>query len=149
MRSEHLTQLARVYVDALQNEATEQWTEEAAHALLAHWLKRQPDLAYIAEYESQLVGAFVVGVRPWWDGNHLVDGELFVAPKYQKNGIARALLQKVLLIAVDKYDPVTWESYTFRSPAFPLDWYTRLGFRPIDEWVMIRADVVHVLRNLC
>jgi GNAT superfamily N-acetyltransferase len=148
MRSEHLTQLSRVYVSALEHEADEQWSEETAHALLAHWLKRQPDLAYVAEYENRLVGAFVVGIRPWWDGNHLVDGELFVDRQYQGKGIARALMQKVLLIAVEKYDPVFWETYTFRSQDFPLDWYKRLGFREIEEWVMIRAETGQLLRRL-
>lgn len=83
MRNEDLQQLAAIYVRSYVSEMHEKWTEKAAYALLLDWFKRQPDLAFAAEFDHRLVGAFVVGIRPWWDGNHLVDGELFVDPAYQ------------------------------------------------------------------
>jgi len=149
MRNEDLHHLAAIYVRAFANpEMNEKWTEQAAYALLSDWLRRQPDLAFAAESDNRLVGAFVVGIRPWWDGNHLVDGELFVNLEDQGRGIARSLIHKVVLTAVEKYAPVVWESYTFRGQVFPLEWYKRLGFQEIEEWVMIRADVAKLLANL-
>lgn len=148
MKKEDLHELAAVYVGALDHSNTnEKWTEQSAYALLLDWFKRQPDLAYVAELDQKLVAAFVVGVRPWWDGNHLVDGELFVDFEYQGRGIARELIGRTLSAAVEKYAPVTWESYTFRGQDFPLTWYKRLGFREIEEWIMIRADVAQLLKN--
>ncbi|MBI4176413.1 MAG: hypothetical protein HY518_04355 [Candidatus Aenigmarchaeota archaeon] len=38
------------------------------------------DLQIVAEYNGKPVGAFVAGIKPWWDGNHLADGEIFVHP---------------------------------------------------------------------
>ncbi len=147
MTTDDLTVLSQIYVRALDDTA-ERWNEESAQALLSDWLRRQPELAFTAEYDNKIVGAFVVGVRPWWDGNHLVDGELFVEPKSQRHGIARLLLKRVLDQAIEKYSPVLWESYTFRNDTFPLTWYKRLGFREIEEWVMIRADIATVAKQL-
>ena len=95
------------------------------------------------------MGGFVVGVRPWWDGNHLVDGELWVDPPFQKRGVAAALLRHALQVAQTKYAPLlTWDTYTFRNDDFPLTWYKRIGFVEIEEWVMIRAQVADVLALL-
>lgn len=141
-----LVPLARVYVSSLDAAQTdERWTEDSALALLTDWFRRQPDLFFAAEMDNKFVGGFVVAVRPWWDGNHLVDGELFVDPNSQNKGIARALIRHTLLEAVTKYAPVHWDTYTFNEQSFPLDWYYRLGFKPINEWIMIRADVREVL----
>ena len=148
MKNEDLASLAAVYVRAFASEINEKWTEERAYALLADWFRRQPDLAFAAESGGKLVGGFVVGIRPWWDGNHLVDGELFVDLEHQGTGIAGRLIRQTLVTAVEKYAPVIWETYTFRGQAFPMDWYKRLGFHEIEEWVMIRADVKQVLASL-
>jgi ribosomal protein S18 acetylase RimI-like enzyme len=137
-------ELASGYVQAF-GSADEPWTDATAHALLANWLHRQPDLAFTAEADGKLVGALMIGIRPWCDGNHLVDGELFVIPECQKNGIASDLLREALAVAVAKYNPVVWETYTFRAQKFPFEWYQKLGFREIEEWMMIRADVSHLL----
>jgi GNAT superfamily N-acetyltransferase len=146
MNSEDLDELAIVYLKAFQDpELGEDWSKQSALELISYWLQRQPDLAFVAEQEEKLVGAFIVGVRPWWDGNHLVDGELFVDPEYQKKGIGKELINKVLLVAKEKYAPLTWETYTFRAQEFPLSWYKQMGFEEIEEWVMIRANTESVL----
>ena len=77
-----------------------------------------------------------------------MDGELFVDDDSQGKGVASDLIREVLLQAKAKYAPVVWESYTFKGQDFPLNWYKRMGFREIDEWVMIRADVADVLNKL-
>ncbi|MGH9549293.1 MAG: GNAT family N-acetyltransferase [Terriglobales bacterium] len=149
MRVDDLDRLATIYVRAIESaNVGEHWTVEAAGALLSHWLERQSDLAFVALAEQELIGAFVVGVRPWWDGNHLVDGEFFVAPEHQNKGAGRALMRAVILAAKHKYAPVSFESYTFRAHEYPLDWYKRLGFSEIDEWVMIRAEFETLAGNL-
>lgn len=93
----------------------------------------------------RLVGGFVVAIKPWWDGNHLIDGELFVDPDYQRREIAKELFRKVLQAAKAEYAPVFWETWTFRNQEFPLTWYKRIGFDEIEEWIMLRAPVERVL----
>lgn len=149
MKVEDLEDLSRVYVDAFKDpELGENWEPKSAYALLEDWFKRQPDLSFVAEYNNKLVGAFVVGVRPWWDGYHLVDGELFIASEYQKQGIGSRLIKEVLEEANKKYSPLTWETYTFRNQEFPLNWYKSIGFKEIEEWVMIKADISQILEKL-
>lgn len=141
--------LASIYLNALQENPDENWTPAAARALLADWFRRQPDLFFTGYVDGRIAGAFVVGVRPWWDGNHLVDGELFVDPKFQNQGVAGQLVRHTLIVAQEKYRPLkNWDTYTFRNDEFPLTWYRRLGFAEISEWVMIRADINAVLENL-
>lgn len=141
MKSADLSELAKGYARTLYSN-DEPWTDETAYALWFDWLKRQPDLAFVSLVDTKLVGAIVIGVRPWCDGNHLVDGEIFVLPEYQKMSIGSKLLRSALEAAIVKYKPVVWETYTFRNQKFPLQWYHKLGFREIDEWVMIRAEIM-------
>lgn len=149
MQSDDLSKLGSVYMRAFQDpELKEHWSETSAKALLSDWFRRQPDLAFVAEFERMLVGGFIVGIRPWWDGNHLVDGELFIDPEHQGRGLATKLIRQALTSANEKYSPVMWETYTFRSQEFPLNWYKKLGFREIEDWVMIRAGVLQVLESL-
>ncbi len=146
---EDLSQLASAYTQAINKlDVGEKWEDKSSYALLESWFKQQPDLAFCALYEAQLVGGFIVGIRPWWDGNHLVTGELFVQPDYQNRGIAKQLLKQTLNTAVEKYNPVIWETHTFRHQEFPLTWYKQLGFREINEWVMIQADVIELISKL-
>lgn len=149
MKEEDLRPLAAVYVRAFQDpQVMEKWTEETAYLLLADWFKRQPDLAVVAVDGGELVGAFVSGVRPWWDGYHLVDGELFVDIAHQGKGVGSELIRQVVVTAKEKYNAKLWETYTFRGTDFPMAWYKQLGFREIEEWTMIRADVDAVLEAL-
>ena len=126
----------------------EPWTPQSALELVTYWFRLQPDLAYLAQREGKLLGALFVGIRPWCDGNHLVDGEFFVDPDCQQKGVGSKLLKKVMEVAKEKYDPVVFETYTFGGASAPLQWYKRLGFHQIEEWVMIRAEVKTIIAQL-
>lgn len=144
MNSEDIKQLAAIYVRAYKD-SDESWNENSAKRLLSYWYEIQPDLAFLAECGSTPVGGFIVAIKPWWDGNHLIDGELFVDPEFQHCGIGQELICTVLKIAKVKYAPVFWETWTFRNQDFPLTWYKRIGFEEIEEWIMLRAPVERVL----
>jgi ribosomal protein S18 acetylase RimI-like enzyme len=143
-----LDELAEIYIRSFAGASQESWTHSSARKLVAYWLKRQPDLAFAADCDGVLAGGFIVGVKPWCDGNHLVEGELFVDPRFQRRGAAIELLRHTLRVAVQKYAPVEWETYTFRGDKFPLSWYRRIGFEEIEEWVMIRARTDRITRAL-
>jgi len=92
MRKEDLRQVAEIYTIVYQKfDIGEKWTTKTALKLLDYWYKKQPDLAFVAESNRKIVGAFVAGIKPWWDGNHISDGEIFVHPDFQKQGIATKL----------------------------------------------------------
>ncbi len=143
-----LKELAKIYNATYSNfDVGERWTEETAYKMLKYWFDRQPDLCFLAKCEGKIVGAFVVGVKPWWDGNHLVDGEIFVSPDCQKKGVGKELLRFVSEYAKKKYDVVQFDSYTVRDK-YPLKWYKSIGFKEIKEWVLISIKVETLLRNL-
>ncbi|KKS14010.1 MAG: GCN5-related N-acetyltransferase [Candidatus Daviesbacteria bacterium GW2011_GWB1_41_5] len=141
--------LADVYVKAYASvDVGEKWDQESAHKLLQYWLKRQPDLFFLAETDSKIVGGFVAGIKPWWDGNHLVDGEIFVDPGYQGKGVGSELSKVMFGTAMEKYGARIWDAFTFRKPDFPKGWYQKLGFKEVKEWMMISGDLENALEIL-
>ncbi len=149
MTERDLDRLAEVYTEVYNVfDVGEEWTKKSSRDLLDYWLKRQPDLCFLAEYDREAVGAFVAGIKPWWDGNHLVDGEIFVHPNHQGKGIGRVLSRHMYETAIEGYDAVTCDLDTFRGTGFPLSWYKSLGFEEVDELVIISADLERVLGNL-
>ncbi len=149
VKKEDLDTLAQIYVAAYQDvNISENWTPEAAHKLLDYWLMTHPDLAYLAKYQDNITGGFFVGVKPWWDGNHLYDGEMFVDPLYQGNGIGTLLLKSVFEVAKTKYQVVAWDAATIRNSIHPLQWYKKLGFQELDELTLITCNVDQVLSQL-
>lgn len=149
IRRNDLDHLAQIYSEVYKVfDVGEHWTKESAHKLLKYWLTRQPDLAFLAEIDNNIVGAFVAGIKPWWDGNHLVDGEIFVHPDFQSKGVGSELTKKMFRIAIEKYQVTTWDSFTFTKYDFPLSWYKKLGFKEIDEWVIFSGNIKKALARL-
>jgi len=126
----------------------EKWTAESAKKMLKYWLDKQPDLAFLAEYEGKIVGGFLSGVKPWWDGVHLFDGELFVHPDFQNQKIGKALFKRMLAEASEKYKATTFDAFTYNGSEFPLSWYKKIGFHVIKEWTMFSGDIKEVLKKI-
>ncbi len=148
-RKEDLEKLAKVYVEVYRVfDVGEKWTQDSAYKLLDYWLIRQPDLAFVAEEDDSLIGAFFVGVKPWWDGNHLVEGEIFVDPAHQAQGVGKKLLKIVLGKALEKYQVTFWDTITFRRFDFPLNWYKKIGMEEVLEWVLVNGDVKSIMKSL-
>ena len=143
--------LAGVYVAVYEDfDVGEKWTHESAQALMRYWFERQPDLAFVASVPDAagIVGGFFAGIKPWWDGNHLVDGELFVHPDYQRLGIGSTLAAQMFRQAMTRYNAVVVQGCTFRNSAHPLSWYKSLGFNEDKEWTMLSGDPLTVYGKL-
>ncbi len=141
-----LDKLSEIYSEAYRVfDVGERWTKDSAYKLLNYWLERQPDLSFVAEIDGKVVGAFVAGIKPWWDGNHLFDGEIIVDPKYQKHGVGSELSKTMFKAAIEKYNVSIWDAYTFKNSEHPLSWYKSLGFEEIKEWTMISGDIKKAL----
>jgi GNAT superfamily N-acetyltransferase len=149
MRKQDLQQLAEIYTEVYrQFDVGEHWTPQTARSLLSYWLNKQPDLAFVAECDRQVVGGIVAGIKPWWDGNHLADGEMFVHPNYQRHGIGRKLSIALYERALKKYQVTSFDAYTFKKTKFPLSWYKSQGFIVNPDWAMISGDVKSVLSKI-
>ena len=140
-----LTVLAEIYSRCMTGApGDEQWSPPRAHAFLAMWLQRQPDLFFVAEVDGRVVGGNVCDLKPYFDGPRFTDGEMFVEPGLRHLGIARALLQRRVAEAGPRYGVVAMETLANgRAPAV-LDWFTRLGFQR-TEWIHMEIPIA-VLR---
>lgn len=127
---------------------SEHWTGESARKLMTHFYKRQPDLFYVAEKNNVIVGAAVAIVQPWWDGNHLLDGDVFIDSKYGKQDIESKLMRALLLRARESYDVVAWDSIIPTVEQHPLANYKRLGFADVPEWSSVSGDTHKMLELL-
>ncbi|MEX0616271.1 MAG: GNAT family N-acetyltransferase [Candidatus Woykebacteria bacterium] len=148
-KEEDLKTLAQVYIEAYNSiDIGETWDVSSALELMKYMFEDQSDLFFVLEVDGKAVGAIVASVRPWWDGNHLIEGELFIHPSYQHLGLGKKLIKQLFTEAQEKYGVVTWDTYTHRVHEHPLKWYQKLGFEEIENWVMITGDVKKVLENL-
>ena len=141
--------LSGIYTDAYNVlKIGEEWTPPTAEKLLRHLYDAQPDLFFVIEMDGVVGGAVNALVKPWWDGNHITDGEIFVDPKQQGKGIGKALLKHLFVQAKQLYQAVAWDTFTHVVHEHPLSWYKELGFEEIKEWTMITGDIEKVLDNL-
>ena len=148
IREEDLDKLAEIFTEVYAKfDVGERWNKKAAYSMLSYWIKKSPDLCFLGEYDGRIVGAFCTCVKPWWDGNHLSDAELFVHPDYQKKRIGTELLKFVLDYTIKKYQVVSFDAFTFRGK-YPLKWYEKIGFKEIKEWAMISCSPSEVLKKL-
>lgn len=144
-----LPQLSKIYTEAYNIiKIGEHWNEPTALKLLNHLYKEQPDLFFVAEEDGILCGGIVSLVKPWWDGNHITDGELFVAPHQQGKGIGKRLIQHMFIAAQEQYQTISWDTFTHRVHEHPLTWYKSLGFEEITDWVMITGNIKKVLEKI-
>jgi len=149
VRNDDFSELAKIYTLAYNSvNIGENWDDSSALKLLKHLYSEQPDLFFVAEENGKVVGGITAPIKPWWDGNHLTDGELFVHPNNQKHGLGKLLIKKLFTEAKKKYDAVSWDTFTHRVHEHPLKWYKSLGFKEIEKWVMIEGNVDLVLENL-
>ena len=141
--------LVEVYINAYNSlDIGEHWNNETALQLMQYLYNDQPDLFFVAHEDEQIVGAIAASVKPWWDGNHIVDGELFIDPAHQKKGIGSQLVKHLFTHALEKYQAISWDTFTHRVHEHPLKWYKSIGFTEIEEWTMITGDIKEVLNKL-
>ncbi len=149
-KKEDIPELAKIYKDLYDNvDIGEDWTIEKATELLTYWYNKQSDLFYVAIEDDKPVGAIVSGIKSWFDGNRLVDTEIFVSNDYQGRHIAKDLTIYHLRQAKLKYNANTMEFHTYGDETeFPQNWYNRIGFKKDDELIIMNGDIEDVLNHL-
>lgn len=141
--------LSKIYCDAYNPlDIGEKWDTASAEKLLRHLHSAQSDLFFVAEIENEQIGAICGLIKPWWDGNHLTDGEFFIDPKHQRRGIGKLLVKHLFEQAKTAYNAISWETFTHVVHEHPLKWYKSIGFEVIQEWTMINGNIDTVLSKL-
>lgn len=137
---------AKYYNDSVLGE---KWTTETVTKLFQYFYNQAQDLFFIAYDNEKPIGVIMTLLKPWWDGNHLEDGELFVCKDYQQKGIAKKLIKTLFEYAIDKYDATTLEAHTYEDEnGFPYCWYQRLGFNTINDWKIINGNIKEIVKKL-
>ena len=149
-KKEDIKYLAEIYKELYDNaDIGENWTIESATNLLNYWYEKQGDLFFVAEECGKVVGGVVSGIKPWFDGNRLVDGEIFVSNEFQGKHLAKELFKAHLVEAIEKYDAKVMEFHTYGDETeFPQNWYTRLDIKKDDELVIMNGDTKKILSKL-
>ena len=149
MNSEDLEAVALLYTNVYDTvDIGEKWTKETSYLLMEYWLARQPDLCFVSTIDNRIVGGFVAGIKPWWDGNHLVDGEVFVDFDYHQQKIGTELSKAIYKTALKKYQITSIDLVTFSKNGFPLSWYKKLNFVIQKQLIIISGDLQSVIKKL-
>lgn len=83
-------------------------------------------------------------VKPFYYGNILIDWDLVVDPKYQKNWIWKRMFFEWMKYAQEKFNVRFWEFYTFRN-SYQYERYKKLWFWDSDKFVLMAWDIVEIL----
>lgn len=142
--------LAEQYANYYKNSVLkENWTKETALNLFKYFFDRDKDLIFCAYIDNIPVGIIMSTLKPWYNGYHLEDAEIFVNEKYRGLGIAKKLFKELFTYADNKYQNVIFEAHTYEDEnGFPLKWYKSLGFKISDNMVIINANIKEIINNL-
>jgi len=148
LEEKDLSQLSKVYAKTF-NKAypDENWEDKSARDFLDYWYKTQPDLFFVASINDIAIGGVVGIIKPWWNGLSFSDGELFVDPDFQNQGIGKKLFKEVIKKAQEKYNVSGVQGITNGRKEFPLVWYEKIGLKK-SGYVHLEGDAKKILENL-
>ncbi|MDO8561142.1 MAG: GNAT family N-acetyltransferase [bacterium] len=123
-----INKLAKIYKRAYhRSKDGEDWSVPKARALLNFYFNQKTFIGLTALLDDKMVGAFFSFVKPWHDGNHLGEGELFVDPDYQNRKIGTDLFFQMIKIA-EKKGCTIHELLAYGRVA---RWYKKLGIKEV------------------
>jgi GNAT superfamily N-acetyltransferase len=136
--------LARIYIKAYMRPAFgEHWNNQSAIDMLMFYYTQKAFLGLTALVNNKIVGAFFSYIKPWHDGKHLAEGELFVDPKYQKQKIGRQLFLEMMQLA-DKKKCIQHELLAYNLIA---KWYRKVGLKNTGI-IHMSGEIKHILKKL-
>lgn len=143
VKKEDLQALATIYKDLYCSSIlNENWSIETAYNMLNFFYLLQPDIFIVAVDNEKVIGAVASLVKPWHDGNRLIETEIFVAKDYQHKGIGCKLFHEHFKIAMEKYNAKIIEAHTYQEDdGYPLNWYKKQGYDVIEDWYVINGNI--------
>ena len=141
--------IAKDYADYYSDSVLqEKWNKESVVRLFKYFYNQNNDLFFVAYDEDKPVGVVMSVLKPWWDGNHLEDGELFVIPKYRNGIVAKMLVNALFTRAVEKYNATILEAHTYEDEkGFPYSLYKRLGFETVNDLKIVRGNIKEIIKK--
>ena len=101
-----------------------------------------PAAQVLIAYENDLAVGFAVffhNFSTWLGRAGLYLEDLFVRPEHRGKGYGRALLTRLAQIACERgCGRMEWAVLDWNDPA--IQFYRKLGAKPMDEWTVFRLD---------
>jgi GNAT superfamily N-acetyltransferase len=143
-RKADIAMLAKIYKQAYDRpKFGEKWGFKEAKALSDFYFQQKNFLGLTALVDGKIVGAFFSYVKPWHDGNHLGEGELFVAPRYQNQKIGTKLFLEMMVLAQKK------KCVVHELVAYPriARWYAKIGMKSTNLQYMA-GDIKKIIKKI-
>jgi len=150
MKQDDVSKCAGIVMEIYNNNIlNEGWTEETSNAFVGFVFKIQPDLCFVAETDGDVIGFAIGFIKPWSNGNILMEEELSVKEKYRRKGVAKELMKETLKTVIEKYNIVSMCGTTYNEEnEMPYSWYKRIGFIKSDELYIIEGEPKTILEKL-
>ena len=85
-------------------------------------------------------------VKPFYNGNILIDWDLVVSPKYQKNSIGKQLFFYGMQYAQKNLSVRFREFYTFRD-SYQYKRYKKLWFYDSQKFVLMAGNIEDIIKK--
>lgn len=148
IKENEIEDAAKVYAAAFNNaDIDENWNQKTANAFIRHWFERKKDLFFIIIVNNKVAGGVVGDIVTYSEGKYLDEVVLFVDPKNQKDGIGKALLNKIISEAINKYQIEYLSWLANKKNEFPISWYENIGLKK-THWILMDGEAKKILKNL-
>lgn len=142
-----LGEMADIFSDVFSKVSEDKWTGESARKYLEYCYTRRPDLMFVAVEDEKIIGGVFGEIFPLWDGQTLGEIEIFVDFEYQKGGLGKLLLKKIIDKAKEKYRVINLGFSADMDKEFPMSWYKKIGMKK-SSWILMSGRADEVLKNI-
>lgn len=136
-----ILELAKIYMKSY-NAEWEKRTLKKSEEMINYRIKKKLKLKAVVDWKTAWF--LFSDVKPFYYGNILIDWDLVVEPKHQKNWIWKQLFFEWMKYAYEKLDVKFWEFYTFRN-SYQYERYKKLWFWESDKFVLMAGSIEKIL----
>jgi len=144
-----LEKVGQLYSKVYTSKDFDKFTPAVSIEYIAWIYRRCPELAFVAVDGQKIVGGYLAAIKPWFNGPHVVDGEIFVDNDYRRQGIGLRLTQTLLLQAKEKFGASEVEALAFTDEVGPefssVRWHEKNGRHIIKELVLVEGSIEETL----
>jgi len=156
--AQDIPEIGQLFSKVYTTKSFKDFTPEKAIEAMRWLFNRCPEVAFVAVEDGKIVGAHLAGSKPWFDGIHIVDGELFIDEKYRGQHIGLKLTQHYLnaakklgAVSVDGISfvpaPNSENRWDIAPQFFNLAWHEKNGFYRIDQMAVISGDIDELIQK--
>ncbi|MFZ2151292.1 MAG: GNAT family N-acetyltransferase [Candidatus Absconditicoccaceae bacterium] len=142
-QKDDLLDLAKIYMKSYNAEG-EKWTLAKSKDMINYRFTKKLKLK--ATLDGKIVGLLFSDIKPFYNGNILIDGDLVIDLKYQKQGIGKELFFYGMDYAHKNFGVRFREFYTFRD-SYQYKRYKKLGFYDSEKFVLMAGNIEDILKN--